>query len=61
LSFTTLAHLPGCGELITPIRFALSRWMELTRYRDDAHLPADNKAAERATRPLTLGRKVCRR
>lgn len=31
--------------------------MALTRYRDDGHLAIDNNAAERAIRPLTLGRK----
>lgn len=33
------------------------RWTELTRYRDDGRLAIDNNAAERAIRPLVLGRK----
>ncbi len=53
----TLARVPGRGDLAAAIRYALSRWTALTRYRDDGHLTADNSAAERAIRPLTLGRK----
>ncbi len=53
----TLARVPGRGDLAAAIRYALSRWTALTRYRDDGHLAADNNAAERAIRPLTLGRK----
>ncbi|MBV8909408.1 MAG: IS66 family transposase [Gammaproteobacteria bacterium] len=39
------------------IRYALSRWAELTRYRDDGRLEIDNNAAERALRAVALGRK----
>ena len=53
----TLVRVPGRGDLATAIRYALSRWTALTRYRDDGHLAIDNNAAERAIRPLTLGRK----
>ena len=53
----TLARVPGRSDLATAIRYALSRWVALTRYRDDGHLAIDNNAAERAIRPLTLGRK----
>ena len=53
----TLARVPGRGDLATAIRYALSRWPALTRYRDDGCLAIDNNAAERAIRPLTLGRK----
>ena len=52
-----LARVPGRGDLATAIRYALSRWPALTRYRDDGCLAIDNNAAERAIRPLTLGRK----
>ena len=37
--------------------YAVARWTALTRYRNDEHLAADNNAAERAIRPLTLGRR----
>ena len=53
----TLARVPGRSDLATAIRYALSRWAALTRYRDDGRLAIDNNAAERAIRPLTLGRK----
>jgi transposase len=53
----TLARVPGRGDLATAIRYALSRWVALSRYRDDGHLAIDNNAAERAIRPLTVGRK----
>ena len=53
----TLARVPGRGDLAGAIRYALSRWTALTRYRDDGQLAIDNNAAERAIRPLVLGRK----
>lgn len=39
------------------IRYALSRWAALCRYLDDGRIEIDNNAAERAIRPVTLGRK----
>lgn len=39
------------------MRYALTRWAALTRYLDDGRLEIDNNAAERAIRPLALGRK----
>ena len=39
------------------IRYSLSRWEALTRYTDDGRLEMTNNTAERAIRPLTLGRK----
>jgi len=53
----TLARVPGRGDLAGAIRYALTRWPALVRYRDDGRLAIDNNAAERAIRPLTLGRK----
>ena len=35
----------------------LSRWPALTRYADRGDLEIDNNAAERAIRPLAIGRK----
>lgn len=54
---TTLTRVPGRSDLASAIRYALSRWTALTRYKDDGCLALDNNAAERAIRPLTLGRK----
>jgi hypothetical protein len=39
------------------IRYARSRWPALTRYLGDGQLEISNNAAERAIRPLALGRK----
>lgn len=52
-----LTRLPGKGELAGAIRYALSRWAALLRYVDDGRLEMTNNAAERAIRPLALGRK----
>src|SRR3984957_4768590 len=38
-------------------RYAASRWAALTRYVDNGRLEMTNNVAERAMRPLALGRK----
>src|ERR1700690_304022 len=53
----TLTTLSKKGELAVAIRYALSRWAALTRYRDDGRLEIANNAAERALRAVALGRK----
>jgi transposase len=53
----TLSTLSKKSELAVAIRYALSRWAALTRYRDDGRLEIDNNAAERALRAVALGRK----
>lgn len=45
------------SDLAKAIGYALSRWEALTRYLDDGRIAIDNNAAERAIRPLALGRK----
>lgn len=45
------------SDLAKAIGYALSRWTELTRFTDDGRIAIDNNAAERAIRPLALGRK----
>ena len=45
-----------CG-LAKAIHYSLSRWDALTRYTTDGRLDICNNAAERAIRPLALGRK----
>jgi transposase len=54
---TSLAQISGRSELAKAIRYARSRWTALTRYLDDGTLEISNNAAERAIRPLALGRK----
>jgi transposase len=53
----TLTRIFGKSDLAGAIRYALGRWEQLTRYRDDGRLEIDNNAAERAIRALVLGRK----
>src|SRR5206468_6725222 len=53
----SLARVSGKSELAGAIRYALSRWPQLTRYRDDGRIEIDNNAAERAIRAIALGRK----
>ena len=53
----TLTTLSKKSELAVAIRYALSRWAALTRYRDDGRLEIDNNPAERAIRAIALGRK----
>jgi transposase len=52
-----LAKISGKSSLAGAIRYATSRWEALTRFVDDGRLEMTNNAAERAIRPLALGRK----
>lgn len=49
-----LPHKSGTAEAI---RYSLSRWTSLCRFLDDGTIEIDNNAAERAIRPIALGRK----
>ena len=53
----SLRRVSGKSDLAGAIRYALTRWAQLTRYRDDGRLEIDNNAAERAIRAIALGRK----
>ena len=53
----SLTMISGRSDLAKAIRYARSRWAALTRYLDDGTLEISNNAAERAIRPLALGRK----
>jgi transposase len=53
----SLGRLPAKSGLATALRYARARWVALTRHLDDGHLELSNNAAERAIRPLALGRK----
>ena len=52
-----LDKLPGKSDLAGAIRYARSRWIELTRYLEDGRLEISNNAAENQIRPLKLGAK----
>jgi transposase len=54
---TTLRLVSAKSELAGAIKYALVRWTALTRYRDDGRIEIDNNTAERAIRPLVLGRR----
>lgn len=53
----TLTKISGKSDFAKAVRYTTSRWTTLTRYIDDGRLEMSNNAAERAIRPLTLGRK----
>ncbi|MGR9272885.1 IS66 family transposase (plasmid) [Rhizobium leguminosarum] len=52
-----LKRLPQKSGTAEAIRYALSRWKSLYRFLDDGTIEIDNNAAERAIRPIALGRK----
>jgi hypothetical protein len=53
----TLKKVPKKSELAGAIRYALSRWEALVRYRDDGRIEIDNNTVERALRAVAIGRK----
>jgi len=53
----TLAKISAKSSLAGAIRYATSRWDALARFTADGRLEMSNNAAERAIRPLALGRK----
>lgn len=53
----TLRSVSRKSELAGAIRYALTRWVALTRYVEDGRIEIDNNAAERALRVVALGRK----
>jgi transposase len=52
-----LLKISGKSDLAGAIRYARSRWTELTRYLDDGRLEISNNAAENQIRPAAVGRK----
>jgi transposase len=52
-----LREISAKSTLARAIRYALSRWGALTLYTSDGRLEMTNNTAERAIRPLVLGRK----
>ncbi len=52
-----IVRVPAKSATAQAIRYALSRWTALCRYLDDGRVEIDNNAAERAIRPIALGRK----
>ena len=54
---STTRQLSKKSDAAGAIRYSLSRWDALCRYRDDGRAELDNNAAERALRTIALGRK----
>ena len=54
---TTRSRVSGRSDLAAAIRYALSRWDALTLILRDGRACIDNSAAERAMRPIAVGRR----
>ena len=52
----TLSRISGRSDLAKAIRYSLSRWDALTLILRDGRACIDNSAAERAMRPIAIGR-----
>jgi hypothetical protein len=52
-----LSQISKKSSLAGAIRYSLTRWNALGRYTEDGRLEISNNAAERAIKPLALGRK----
>jgi transposase len=52
-----LARIPGKGELAKAMRYALKRWDAFILFLKDGRVAIDNNPAERALRPVAIGRK----
>jgi transposase len=54
---TQLRRVPAKGELAKAMRYGLKRWASFTLFLEDGRVAIDNNVAERAIRPVALGRK----
>ena len=52
-----LARIPGKGDLAKAMRYALKRWEAFALFLEDGRVAIDNNPAERALRPVAIGRK----
>ncbi|RVH29308.1 IS66 family transposase [Sinorhizobium meliloti] len=52
-----LTRIPGKGDLASAFRYGLSRWHSFCLFLEDGRVAMDNNAAERALRPIGIGRK----
>jgi transposase len=52
-----LTHIPGKSDLAKAFRYALNRWPSFTLFLEDGRVAIDNNPAERARRPIGVGRK----
>ena len=52
-----LQRIPPRSGLGDAIRYALTRWAELSRFLEDGRIALDTNTVKRAIRPVALGRK----
>ncbi|NML13324.1 IS66 family transposase [Sphingobium sp. AR-3-1] len=52
-----LTRISAKGDLAKAFRYALGRWHAFSLFIDDGRVAIDNNAAERAVRPICLGKK----
>ncbi len=52
-----LARIPGKSDLAKAFRYALNRWNAFALFLDDGRVAIDNNTAERAIKPVVIGRK----
>lgn len=52
-----LTRIPGKSDLAKAFRYGLSRWGSFTLFLEDGRVAIDNNAAERALRPIGVGRR----
>jgi len=52
-----LRHISGKGDLARAFRYALNRWPSFCLFLSDGRVAIDNNPAERAMRPIGIGRK----
>jgi transposase len=52
-----LVRIPGNGDLAKAFRYALNRWPSFRLFLEDGRVAIDNNAAERAMRPIGVGRR----
>jgi transposase len=52
-----LRHISGKGDLAQAFQYALNRWSSFCLFLDDGRVAIDNNPAERAMRPIGIGKK----
>jgi hypothetical protein len=52
-----LTRLPAKGDLANAFRYALARWPAFCLFLEDGRVAIDNNPAERALKPIGIGRK----
>ena len=51
-----LARIPGKSDLAKAFRYGLGRWPAFCLFLEDGRVAMDNNPAERALRPIPMGR-----